>query len=120
MADNDQFTIDGTVTKFDLQHGEVNDWAVKLGLTDFSGRTNNDPGKSEPGSSHMHTFNGVATGDSTAAAGSWNGVFYGASEETAATDDDDTARVVPVAVVGEFNANFTDGTAAGGYGANKQ
>ena len=25
----------------------------------------------------------------------------------------------PVAVTGEFNANFTDGTAAGGFGANK-
>ena len=24
----------------------------------------------------------------------------------------------PAAVVGEFNANFTDGTAAGGFGAN--
>ena len=26
----------------------------------------------------------------------------------------------PVAVVGEFNANFTDGTAAGGFGVNKK
>ena len=26
----------------------------------------------------------------------------------------------PVAVIGEFNANFTDGTAAGGFGANKK
>ena len=118
----DQFTIGGKITGFVLQHGEANDWAVGLGLTDLSGRADNDPGESAPGSSHMSTFSGVAIGDSTAAAGTWNGVFHGSSAEV--DHDMNTAtpliRRQPVAVVGEFNANFTDGTAAGGFGANKQ
>ena len=124
VAANDQFTIGGTVTGFDLQHGETNDWAVSLGLADLSGGRvgGGDPGKSAPGSSHNNEFSGVATGDSTAAAGSWNGAFYGSSEEVD-HDMDNATPVInpqPVAVIGEFNANFTDGTAAGGYGANKK
>ena len=50
VKDNDQFTIGGMITGFVLQHGEENDWEVTLGLADFSGRTNNDPGESGPGS----------------------------------------------------------------------
>ena len=50
VAANDQFTIDGDITGFVLQHGEENDWTVKLRPTDFSGRTaGNEPGKSAPG-----------------------------------------------------------------------
>ena len=122
VAVNNQFTIEGTVTDFVLQHGEENDWAVKLGLADFSGRAaENEPGKSAPGSSHTNTFNGVATGDSTAAAGSWNGTFYGSSASGDHDMDTTTADTSPqpVAVIGEFNANFTDGTAAGAFGANR-
>ena len=117
---NKKFAIEGTVTDFVLQHGEENDWAVKLGLADFSGRTGNDPGESEPGTDFTGTFSGVATGDSTALPGTWNGVFHGSS---ASGDHDMNAETPdtspqPVAVTGEFNANFTDGTAAGGFGAN--
>lgn len=32
----------------------------------------------------------------------------------------DQINPAPVAVIGEFNANFTDGTVAGAYGANQQ
>ena len=120
---NNHFAIDGTITDFALQHGEENDWAVKLGLTDFSGRgAGDEPGKSAAGSSHMNTFSGVATGDSTAAEGSWNGAFYGASTAVDHDMDNATPNISPqpVAVIGEFNANFTDGTAAGGFGANKE
>ena len=120
---NNQFTIEGTVTDFVLQHGEENDWAVKLGLADFSGRADgNEPGKSMPGADHDNEFDGVATGDSTARPGTWNGVFYGSSvsgDHDMDTDTDPTSPQ-PVAVIGEFNANFTDGTAAGGFGANKK
>ena len=123
VAANDQFSIGGEITGFVLQHGEENDWAVGLGLADFSGRAEGmAPGKSAPGSAHMNMFDGVATGDSTAAAGSWNGVFYGSSAEVDHDMNADTAMIrrQPVAVIGEFNANFTDGTTAGAYGANKQ
>ena len=119
---NNAFAIGGTMDNFALQHGETNDWAVSLGLADFSGRTGMGPGKEEAGNNFENTFTDTATGDSTAAAGSWNGAFYGEAgqldhDDDNATDDINTA---PAAVVGEFNANFTDGTVAGGYGANKK
>ena len=122
VADNNQFTIGGKITDFVLQHGEENDWGVGLGLADFSGRPENDPGKSEPGNTYTDMFSGVATGDSTAVAGSWNGMFHGVSGNLDHDGDGDTPTVntPPVAVTGEFSANFTDGTAAGGFGANTQ
>ena len=124
VASNDQFTIGGKITDFVLQHGEENDWAVGLGLADFSGGRMDDgaPGKSAPGSAYENTFSGDATGDSTAAAGSWNGTFYGDAGQIDHDMDGatDPINTPPVAVTGEFNANFTDGTAAGGFGANKQ
>ena len=121
VAANDKFSIGGKITDFVLQHGEENDWAVGLGLADFSGREDNDPGKSGPGNAFAGVFMGVATGDSTAAAGSWNGIFHGSSAEVDHDMDDTTAMIrrQPVAVTGEFNANFTDGNAVGGFGANK-
>ena len=120
VPDNNQFAIEGMVTDFVLQHGEENDWAVKLGLADFSGRTGMGPGKEGPGNDFAGTFSGVATGDSTALPGTWNGAFHGSSAAVDHDMDGDTPNInpQPVAVVGEFNANFTDGTAAGGFGAN--
>ena len=90
-----------------------------LGLADFT-EGGDEPGESMPGSGHTNTFDGVAIGDSTAAAGTWNGTFHG----NASTPRDNRRWTPnspqPGSVVGEFNANFTDGTAAGGFGANKQ
>ena len=121
-AANEKFNIGGKITDFVLQHGEANDWEVGLGLADFSGRDEDDaPGKTMPASAFKDMFSGVAIGDSTATAGTWNGVFYGSSAPFDHDDDEDTLMInpAPVAVTGEFNANFTDGTAAGGFGANK-
>ena len=127
VPDNQQYAIEGTVDKFVLngQFGpDENDWAVKLGLSDFSGgrEGGGNPGEAAPGASYENTFNGVATGDSTAAAGKWNGAFYGSTVAVDHDDNMDTPNInpQPVAVIGEFNANFTDGAAAGGFGANKE
>ena len=123
VAANDQFTIGGTITDFVLSGGEDNDWGVGLGLADFSGRDEGmAAGESPPGSNFAGVFNGVATGDSTAVAGSWNGIFHGSSEAVDHDMDNATPEInpQPVAVIGEFNANFTDGTTAGAYGANRQ
>ena len=124
IADNNKFTIDGEVTDFSLEKGEENDWGVKLGLADFGNRAAGDaPGKTAPASSgHTNMFSGVATGDSTAVAGSWNGMFYGDSASGNHDMDDTTPDTSPqpIAVLGEFNANFTDGAVLGGFGANKQ
>ena len=123
VAANDKFSIGGKITDFVLQHGEENDWAVGLGLADFSGRADeNAPGKSAPGTTFETMFDGVATGDSTAVTGKWNGMFHGTAGQIDHDDDNatDAINTPPAAVTGEFNANFTDGTTVGGFGANKQ
>ena len=119
VADNDKFTIEGTVTDFVLQYGEKNDWAVGLGLADFGGRAEDAKiGETRPGTTdRTNEFVGVATGDSTALPGTWSGAFHGPTPDDPDVED---ATVAPGTVVGEFNANFTDGTAAGGFGAKKQ
>ena len=119
---NNQFAIGGTMDKFVLQHGEENDWAVSLGLADFSGRDGMGPGKEAAGNSFANTFKGEAVGDSTAVMGSWNGSFFGAAGQI---DPDNggpmpAVNTAPAAVIGEFNANFTDGTTAGAFGVRKQ
>ncbi len=86
-------TLSGTINNFVLQHGEANDWAVDLqGDIDTS----------------VGTANGTANGGG--AEGSYSATFHGPT-----TDD-----AQPHTVVGEFNANFGNGTAAGGFGARKQ
>ena len=121
---NNQFAIGGTITDFDLQHGEDNDWAVSLDAADFSGRADGvDPGEGPAGNAFANVFSGTATGDSTAAEGSWNGVFHGAAGQIDHDDDGGTTPAIntaPSAVTGEFNANFTDGSTAGAFGANKE
>jgi hypothetical protein len=119
VADNMQFTIGGHISDFQLSGDEENSWRVKLELADFSGRPDgNDPGKSEPGDTYSSTFNDDAEGGGNT--GSWNGTFYGAGGLTDATDDGEDDTNHPVAVAGEFNANFSNGTVAGGFGANKK
>ena len=112
---NDQYTIEGTVTDFVLSGGEENDWAVKLGLADFSG--GREDGGAPGENARVPMFEGETTGDSTVLPGTWSGAFRGL---TPVDPDDANATVAPGTVVGEFNANFTDGIAAGGFGAKKQ
>ena len=128
IAANQQFTIDGSVTNFALSGGEDNDWAVKLGLADFGGRTEgNAPGMTAPGDDRVGTFDGMAQGDTLAAQGSWDGVFWGLAGSSVDHDGDaggtnptDNIAQKPSAVTGEFNAYFTNGGVAGGYGANQE
>ena len=125
---NNQFTIGGTISNFVMQHGEENDWAVALGLADFGGRDATATPPALPGMSpapdggtRSNMFSGVATGDATATAGSWNGMFHGESGQLDHDDDNttDDVNTAPSAVTGEFSANFTDGVAAGGFGATR-
>ena len=83
-------TLTGTIDNFMLQHGEVNTWSVNL-----QGNIVNDGVTSPDG----------ATGGGAPAA--WSATFHGPT-----TDD-----TQPHTVVGEFNANFGNGSAAGGFGA---
>ncbi len=112
---DDQFRIDGEVTDFALEHGEENDWMVKLESADFSGVANRGP-DTPAGSSHTNVFSSTTIGDSAADKGSWNGGFYGVATEIT---EDETPRNAPPHVLGEFNANFTDGAVLGAFGADK-
>ena len=91
-------TITGTINNFDLSGDEANDWSVNLAK-----------GMIAP---NADTFSGDAHGGGTA--GTYSGTFHG--------DVAEVGDVVPQpsAVVGEFNANFSNGSVAGGFGANKQ
>ena len=101
---NETNTLTGTISHFALQHGEENDWSVNLqGDIAENGDT--------------VTSAGGATGGG--APGSWSATFYGPTPVTADTEDGDVT-VAPGSVVGEFNANFSNGSVAGGFGARKQ
>lgn len=102
VAVNKQFSIEGSVSNFALSGGEQNAWSVNL----KAGFTQAD-----------NMFSGAANGGGAEAA--WNGTFYGAAEETPATDDN-AAKLAPAAVAGEFNAHFSNGHVAGAFGAHKQ
>ena len=49
----------------------------------------------------------------------FRGTYHGTTPVTDAAADD-AARVAPGAVIGEFGANFSNGSVAGGFGASKQ
>jgi hypothetical protein len=101
-------TVSGTISKFTLSGGEANSWTVDVN------------GKRED---NANTFAGTAKGGG--AAGKFSGTYHGplvgddvdhdANPDTAALDD-----VAPPVLVGEFDANFSDGSVAGGFGARKQ
>ncbi len=97
-------SISGTISNFDLSGGEENEWAVNLMQAAIT--------------TNEGTASGMAQGGG--ADGSYNTTFYGPA---AHDHDGDTNTVeVPIApgsVIGEFNANFSNGTVAGGFGAEK-
>ena len=97
VALSKQDSVTGTIDNFVLQHGEANTWSVAL--------------KSAAGAIATGTVTGTANGGGPE--GSFSATFHGALDA-----DDNTVQ--PSSVVGEFNANFGNGTAAGGFGVNKQ
>ena len=94
-------TIEGTISNFDLDGGPANKWNVKVTATEI--HTGNDG------------FTGTASGMS-GDNGSFTGMFHGSTGGTTVTDPGTDA---PPVIVGEFNANFVNGTVAGAYGARK-
>ena len=105
VAVNMQNTVTGTISNFALEHGEANTWAVNLKGTRAMG---------------VNVINGDMGATGGGGPGHWSGTFHGATPATPATTDDADVNVAPGAVVGEFNANFSNGSAVGGFGARKQ
>ena len=89
-------SLEGTISNFDLDGGPANSWNVNVSAASITNGT----------------FTGNASGMSDDN-GSMGGTFHG-------TGDADDATVAPPVLVGEFNANFVNGTAAGAFGARKQ
>ena len=98
---NEHYSIEGSISNFALSGGEENAWGVNL-KAGF-GKTDN-------------AFSGTANGGGAEAV--WNGIFYGGGGNTPEPGDG-TAKVSPESVAGEFNAHFTNGHVAGGYGAHR-
>ena len=96
IAPNLLYTLTGTIDNFGLSGGEANSWAVNL-----KGDIESDSG----------TASGTANGGG--AEGMFSAIFHG--------DVMEAGEVVPKpsSVVGEFDANFSNGSVAGGFGARK-
>ena len=105
VSTNKQNTVTGTIDNFVLQHGEENGWSVSLkgDITDTA-----------------TVVNGTANGGG--AEGSFSATFHGDVTGVDHDDDGQTPVIVPLpsSVVGEFDANFSNGSVAGGFGARKQ
>ncbi len=100
---NKKNSVTGSITNFDLSGGEENGWSVAL----KGGRESTE-----------NTISGSANGGGVA--GTFSGTFHGPTGITASTTDPGTNRDMPGSIVGEFDANFSNGTVAGGFGARKQ
>lgn len=89
-------TIEGTISNFDLDGGPTNSWKVNVSAGIGSG---------------FALENGVASG-MTGNNGSLSGQFHSPANRAAAD--------APSVLVGEFNANFVNGAAAGAFGAREK
>ena len=94
-------TVTGTIDNFLNDAGEMidEDWSVALTGVNH---THDDASGAADGS-----FSGTTVGDMGADAGAFSGNFHG----------DNTENEHPAAATGIFDANFSNGTVAGGFGA---
>ena len=97
IAPNMLNTLRGTIDNFDLSGGETQGWSVSL-----SGDIAEDAGT-------------AASAEDSDSDVTFSATFHGDTE-----DDDNNATVQPSSVVGEFNADFSNGSVAGAFGARKE
>ena len=91
-------SLSGTINNFLLSgHDQGPGWSASLEQADITEAADGGP--------HV---SGMTKG------GGDNGTYQATFRGEAGTDNDQ-----PIAVIGEFNANFSNGTVAGGFGANK-
>ena len=98
IAPNLMNTLSGTIDNFELSNGEETAWSVTLMKADID--TNDGT-----------VDDGVTRGGG--ADGSYTAIFHGPNE------DAENEPIQPHTVVGEFGANFSNGSVAGGFGARK-
>ena len=104
IAPNLLNTLSGTIKNFELEHGGGDAWSVNL------------QGDIDTGDGTVTSTDGATGGG---APGAWSATFHGSVAPVDHDDDVATDNIVPhpTSVVGEFNANFGNGTAAGAFGA---
>ena len=100
IAPNLLHTLTGTIDNFALSGGEDQEWSVAV-EGDFATTLSNG------------TVSGTAKGGDPDEDGSFSATFHGSVTAV------DGVVPQPGSVVGEFNAGFTDGSVAGGFGARK-
>ena len=98
-------TLTGTIDNFVLEHGEENEWAVSL-------QSDGDATTAGIQPDTDGVMAGTASGGVTGMDGSFTATYHGS---VAALTDGTIPQ--PHTVVGEFNANFSNGAVAGGFGA---
>ena len=98
-----KWKITGEVTDFMNDAGRNLEWTVDLDASLLNDRSETVDSTNAPG-----TFEGTAKGNGSTATGVLYGTFFGPS-----------TTVLPSGVAGEFNANFTNGYAAGAFGATR-
>ena len=103
-------SLTGTIDNFELSGGEETAWSVSLEKAAVD-----DP----QGTGNPNVTAGVAKGGG--AEGSYTATFHGPVASVDHDDDDETENIIPQpsSVVGEFNAYFSNGSVAGGFGARK-
>ena len=107
IAPNQLYRLTGTIDNFVLSGGEDNDWSVALaGAVDMA----------------AGTASGTAEGGVTGLDGSFSAAFHGPVAPVDHDDDPNTDAVAPHphTAVGEFNAGFSSGSAAGAFGLRRQ
>jgi hypothetical protein len=104
VAVNKQNAIEGTVSNF-------MDGDFEIGFPD-----------AELITKKFNADDGETSGGKGTVAGVWSASFFGPSAAVDHDDNPDTDEEVPMpsGVAGTFNANFDNGSVAGGYGANKK
>ena len=96
-------SVRGSISNFELEHGESQNWFVDVRATV---------------SAAFALENTRVSADGNNAAGSITGQFHGTAVDRDGAGSG-TALAPPPVIVGEFNATFDDGSAAGAFGARK-
>ncbi len=107
VAEDDWATITGNIDNFSLSGGEdASGWGVKV-VAEFGA-----DGVTTVGDDIANSANGGGADD-----GSFFATFYGNDIKVVGGGN---VRIGPKVLVGEFNAEFTNGSVAGGFGARRQ
>ena len=105
-----QFSVDGTITNFQLSGGQENAWSLALEATGVNVGENRD-------STTREFTNGITKGGGNA--DKWSGVFVADTLEgwKKLRDGDDE---IPPGLTGIFTGHFLNGSVHGAFGASKE